>query len=372
MCVRAIKVKIYPNKAQSVLIDKHFGCCRYIYNYALNRKIKEYETTKKSLSIYQIQREITQLKKEKETEWLGEVFAQSLQQTTFDLESAFSSFFKKRSKFPRFKSKHNSKQSYRIPTGFEVSNERRTIKIPKIGWISFKDKFDFKDEYDYRQITVSRNASDNYFVSVLYDDKVKEPTPMKVKFSKTLGIDVGMTTLATLSDGTKVNNPKFYDTYKEELGAAQMVFSRKQKGSNNYWKQKKIVAKKHEKISSCLKDYMHKLSNKLVDNQDYDSFAMEHLDISTMEVKHVNQVGWNMLKNMMAYKCKARGKNLLTIGKYDPSTKTCSKCGSIKEDLKLSDRQWKCPTCNELHDRDVNAANSIKLFAMVRAEPLKL
>ena len=370
--MRAIKVKIYPNKEQSILLNKHFGCSRWIYNYALNRKIKYYEQTKKSLSIYDIQKEITQLKKNAETEWLNEVSSQMLQQTTFDLESAFSMFFKKIGKFPKFKSKHNSKQSYRIPQSFKISNERRTIKIPKLGWVSFKDEFDFKKEYDYRQITISKTPSGNYMISILYNDKIREVKPKKVKSEKTLGIDVGVKTLATLSNGTKIENPKFYEQYQNKLGKSQTIFSKKQKDSKNYWKQRKIVAKKHEKISNCLKDYLHKLSNLLVENQNYDSFAMEHLDISTMETKHVNQVGWNMLKNMMSYKCKEKGKNLLTIGKYDPSSKTCSKCGYIKEDLKLSDRQWDCPICNEVHDRDINAANNIKLFALVRAEPLKL
>ena len=370
--MRAIKVKIYPNKEQSVLLNKHFGCSRWIYNYALGRKIKHYEETKKSLSIYEIQKEITRLKKTPETEWLNEVSSQMLQQTTFDLESAFSMFFKKIGKFPRFKSKHNLKQSYRIPQAFEISNEQRNIKIPKLGWVSFKDKFDFNPEYDYRQITVSRTPVGNYMVSILYDDKSNEVKPKKVKAERTLGIDVGIKTLATLSNGTKIGNPKFYEVYQAELGTAQQTFSKKVRGSNNYWKQRKIVAKKHEKISNCLKDYLHKLSTGLVENQNYDSFAMEHLDVQTMDAKHVNQTGWNMLKNMMVYKCKDKGKNLLTIGKYDPSSKTCSKCGYIKEDLKLSDRQWDCPICNEVHDRDINAANSIKLFALVRAEPLKL
>ena len=370
--MRAIKVKIYPNKEQSTLLNKHFGCVRWIYNYALNRKIKHYEETKKSLSIYEIMKEITQLKRKEETEWLSEVFSHSLQQACFDLDSAFSMFFKKIGKFPRFKSKHNPKQSYRVPDAFEISNEQRSIKIPKLGWVSFKDKFDFKPEYDYRQITISRTPAGNYMVSILYDDKKKELAPKKVSSKRTLGIDVGVKTLATLSDGTKIVNPKFYELYQAELGTAQQAFSKKVKGSNNYWKQRKIVAKKHEKISNCLKDYLHKLSNELIENQDYDSFAMEHLDVQSMDAEHVNQAGWNMLKNMMGYKCKKRGKNLLTIGKYDPSSKTCSKCGYIKEDLKLSDRQWMCPICNTQHDRDINAANNIKLFALVRAEPLKL
>jgi putative transposase len=316
-------------------------------------------------------KDLTQLKKQEETKWLSEVFSHSLQQACFDLESAFSMFFRKIHKFPRFKSKHNPKQSYRVPDAFEVSNEQRAIKIPKLGWVPFKDKFDFKAEYDYRQITVSRTPSGSYMVSILYDDKKKVPTPKPVQPGRTLGIDVGVKTLATLSNGTKVENPKFYQRYQSELGSVQSSFSGKVKGSNNYWKMRRVVAKKHEKISNCLKDYLHKLSNELIENQDYDSFAMEHLDIQSMEVKHVNQVGWNMLKNMMFYKCKEKGKNLLTIGKYDPSSKMCSKCGHAKEDLKLSDRQWTCPICNTVHDRDINAANNIKLFALVRAEPLK-
>ena len=370
--MKAIKIKIYPSNSQAVLLDKHFGCCRYIYNYALNRKIKYYEENKKTLSIYQIQKDMTQLKSQPGYEWLNEVSSWALQQTTFDLESAFSMFFKKIGNFPRYKSKHHPKQSYRIPRDFEISNKRRSIKIPKLGWVAFKDKFDFKEEYDYRQITVSKNACGDYFVSVLYVFPTKELEPRKVEFDQTLGIDLGIKTLATFSDGTKIENPKFYEQYQTNLGNAQSIFFKKQKDSKNYWKQRKIVARKHQKISNCLKDYLHKLSNGLVENQDYDSFAMEHLDIQSMEAKHANQVGWNMLKTMMGYKCKESGKNLLTIGKYDPSSKTCSKCGHINQKLTIYNREWECPICKTKHDRDINAANNIKLFATVRAEPLKL
>lgn len=368
--MRAIKVKIYPSKEQSILLDRHFGSVRWIYNYALDRKIKHYEQTKKTLSIYEIMKEITRLKKQDDTKWLSDIASQALQQACFDLDSAFSLFFKKVGGFPKFKSKKSVKQSYRIPQLFEISNKSRAIKIPKLGWVSFKDKFDFKDEYDYRNITVSKTPKGNYMVSILYDDKKPVVKPRPINDKTTLGIDVGMKHLVTLSNGEKIENPKFYQKHAAGLATAQRKLSKKQKDSKNYLKQRKIVAKKYEKSSNSLKDYLHKLSNKLIENQDYDSFAMEHLDIQSMDVKHVNQVGWNMLKSMMMYKCKDNGKNLLTISKYDPSSKTCSKCGYVYKDLTLSMRQWACPNCTTKHDRDLNAANNIKLFALVRAEPL--
>ena len=370
--LKAVKVKFYPSPKQKMLIEKHFGCCRYIYNYALDRRIKHYQISGETLSIYEIMAELPQLKKKEETIWLSEVYSVALQQAIFNLDSAFSKFFKKTSGFPKFKAKYNSKQSYRLPANFEINNKLRTIKIPKLGWVSFIDKFKFKKSYTYKQITVSKDACNNYFISVLYDNKKTDQSPKKIEVKKTLGIDLGIHTLATLSNGIKIENPKFYEKYKEELAKAQSIFSKKIVGSNNRLKQKKIVAKKHLKISNSLKDTLHKLSTNLVENQNYDSFAMEHLDVQSMDAKHHNQQGWNMLKTMLEYKCKERGKNLLTIGKYDPSSKKCGSCGHINESLTLKDRTWVCPQCGAQHNRDLNAANNIKLFALVRAEPLKL
>ena len=367
--MKAIKVKIYPKKWQKTLIEKHFGCCRFIYNYGLERKVKTYTETKKSLSVYQIQKEIPKIREEKE--WLGEVNAQSLQQSLSDLDSAFSHFFRKNNSFPKFKSKYNPVQSFRVPQSFEVSKDGKAIKLPKLKWIKFRDKFNVAKNVEFRNITISRSGNE-YFASICYDDKKPIPKLKPIKENKTLGIDLGITNLAIFSDGTKIENPKHFNKYESKLALEQQKLSKKtNKETKSYQKQKEKVQKVHRKISNTRKDFLHKLTSSLVKNQDYTSYCMEDLAVEQMEQsnltpmsKLIGDAGWRMLRQMMEYKCKDAGKNFLTIGRFEPSSKTCSNCGNIYQ-LDRNEKEWTCKKCSTHHDRDINAAKNIKNFALI-------
>ena len=278
--MKAIKVKIYPKKWQKELIEKHFGCCRLIYNYGLERKTKTYQESKKSIGIYTIQKEIPKMYEEKP--WLKEVNSQAIQQSLKDLDSAFSHFFKANNSFPKFKSKKNPKQSFRVPQHFEVSKDKKHIKIPKLKWIRFKDKFNIPKDVEFRNITISRSGNE-YFASICYDDKKQIPSLAKITESKTVGIDLGTKVLATLSDNTVIENPRHFKKYEDKLALEQQKLSKKtNRETKSYQKQKNKVNKIHKKISNTRKDFLHKLTTNLVENKDWTSYAIEDLAVKDM------------------------------------------------------------------------------------------
>lgn len=370
--MKAIKVKLYPRNNQKELMEKHFGCCRFVYNYGMERKIKTYTETNKSLSVYAIQKEIPKLYEEKP--WLKEINSQSLQQTLSDLDSAFSHFFKKNNSFPKFKSRKNPKQSFRVPQHFAISKDHKSIKIPKLKWIKFRDKFNVSKDVEFRNVTISRDGNE-YFASICYDDKKELPTPKYIQEKKTIGIDLGTRHLAIFSDGNKINNPKHFKQYEDKLALEQQKLSRKEnKETKSYQKQKERVQKVHKKIKNTRKDFLHKLTTSLVENQDWTSYAMEDLAVKEMEQDNhtpmsraIGDAGWRMLRQMMDYKCKEKGKNLLIIGRFEPSSKTCSVCGNVYRELKREETEWICSSCNTKHDRDINAARNIKQFALIKS-----
>ena len=370
--VKAIKVKIYPRKWQKELIEKHFGCCRFSYNYGLERKIKTYTETKKSVSFYAIQKEIPTLYSEKP--WLKEINSQSLQQSLKDLDSAFSHFFKKNNSFPKFKSKYNEKQSFRIPQHFEISKDKKSIKVPKLKWITFRDKFNIPKDIEFRNITISREGNE-YFASICYDEKIEKPQLKPIQENKTIGIDLGVKTLATLSDGTKIDNPKHFKKYQDKLALEQQKLSKKtNRETNSYKKQKEKVRKVYKKVRNTRKDFLHKLTTNLTKNQSWTSFVMEDLavkqtlqDNSKPMSRLIGDAGWRMFRSLMEYKCIDKGKNFIAIGRYDPSSKTCSVCGNVYQELGRDEYEWICSSCNSKHDRDINAAKNIKNFGIIKA-----
>ncbi len=368
--MKAIKVKMYPNKRQKEVIEKTFGCTRFVYNWALDRKIKHYQSEKKSLGKYTLMNEIVALKNDPKTEWLNEVPSQALQQAVMDLDSAFNRFFKRTSKFPRFKSKRDDRKSYRNPAGFEIAKDEKAVKLPKLGWVKFRDKFNVSDFVEYRSVTVSREGTD-YFASILYDDHIPVPSLLEIEKDKTLGIDLGVKTLATFSDGTKVENPKNANKYQEKLAYEQRKLASKDKTKKSYQKQKERVRRVHKKVSDSRKDFLNKLTTGLVENQDYTSFCIEDLAVKDMLEnnpsskisKAIGDVGFRMFRTMMEQKCLSRGKNLIIIGRFEPSSKMCS-CGEINHSLGIEDREWDCRFCGSKHDRDVLAASNIKQFGL--------
>lgn len=361
--LRSYRYRIYPNKKQSDLINKHIGCCRFIYNLALETKNNAYVTHKKSLSCFELMRQLTDLKKEHE--WLREVCSQSLQQSIIDLDKAFIRFFKGTCKFPKFKKK-SGKQSFRNPHGEKTSIEDGKLYQPKFkeGIKIVIDK-EFKGEI--KSTTISKTPTNKYFVSVLVDNHKELPNKKPIKEKTALGIDLGLKSFIATSDGFKIDNPKHLKPLLLHLKFLQRQVSKKKNGGSNRKKANLKVALQHEKITNQRKDFLHKLSSKLIsENQ---TLCFEDLNIAGMVKNHklaqsISDAGWSMFVEMCKYKAEWNGVNILQIPTFEPSTKICSVCGTTNNSLTLSDREWTCGNCETKHDRDVNAAINIKNYCL--------
>jgi len=362
--LKAYKYKLEPTAEQKILIEKHIGSCRYIYNWALSLKIKSYEETGKSLSQFDINKRITSLKVE--NKWLGEVNSQSLQGMTRNLESAFTKFFREKKGFPKFKSKKNPIQSFPVPQHYTVDFEKGNIKLPKFGIV--KAVLHRKFEGELKTATVSKSYTGKYYISILVEDGKELPTNGTFSESTTIGIDLGIKDFAVFSTGEKIENPKYLKNSIKRLKVLQKRVSRKQKGSKNREKAKQRLAVLHEKISNQRTDFQHKLSSRLIsENQ---AIAVETLNVKGMQKNHhlaqaIGDSAWSSFVTKLEYKAKWLGKTVLRIGQFEPSSKICHVCGYHKSDLTLKDREWICPDCKTVLDRDVNAAINIKKFALM-------
>ncbi|MEM8778224.1 MAG: RNA-guided endonuclease TnpB family protein [Cyanobacteria bacterium P01_G01_bin.49] len=379
--LRATKFRIYPTKKQQQHLAQSFGCCRFAWNYALNLNNETYKTTGKGLGRFAIQKEITNLKKEHE--WMKEPYSQCLQVVALNLSRAFINFFEKRGSFPRFKSKHG-KQSISFPQNVSIVDNG--IKFPKMGVVYAK--IHRQIEGKIRTVTISQNAKGQYFASVLVDDGKSPPTPL-IKGGaegggiegKAIGIDLGLTHFAITSDGSKFDNPKWINRHERNLKKKQKRLSRRQKaergravarhlsphqaGSNNRNKTRKQVATVHNKISKCREDFHHKLSRRIVNENQV--ICVENLAVRNMVRNHppargrgVSQVGWGQFCTMLKYKAEWEGKVYQEVDRFFPSSKTCNVCLNQVSSLTLDVRHWKCPSCHTKHDRDINAAKNIR------------
>lgn len=364
MKYRAYKYRLYPNKQQEVLLAKHFGCCRFIYNYALDKKVRAYQTDKTNLSRFDIQADLPNMKKSEEYCWLKDVNSLSLQASLANLDSAYTKFFREHKGFPRFKSKKDGKQSFSIPQNTRVDFENGRIFIPKFKG-GIKTKFHRTFEGIVKSSTISRTATGKYFVSILVE--VNEPdVPMKpICENKTVGIDLGIKTFAVLSDGTEIPNPKHLKQSLDKVKKLQRSLSHKNKGSKNRDKARRKLALAHEKVTNRRNDFLHKVTSYLVNN--YDTICLEDLNVKGMVKNHqlaqaLEDISIGTFNTLLEYKAKERGVNILRIGRFEPSSKMCT-CGYINHNLTLSMRRWKCPFCGVVHDRDLLAANNIKRFA---------
>ena len=368
---KGIRVRLYPTEEQEVLINKTIGCCRFVHNQTLADCKQLYEQTQHFPSQSERTKNLVPLKETHE--FLKEVSAVALQQSIRDLNSSMDNFFKNRSHFgfPQFKSKHNRKQSYRTPwnNGKADVLDSKHIKLPKLGKVKTK-RFDMPKVYRIFNITVERTNTGKYYASICIETEV-QPLP---KTEKQIGFDLGLKDLLIGSDGTRVERPKFDYINKDKLAKEQRKLSKmrtKLERANanldeckNYQKQKHKVAKLHEHISNCAKDFNHKLSRKLV--EEYDLIAMEDLNIEGMKKNHklaysISDVRWSQLRNFIKYKCLWYGKEFVQVDRFYASSKICSECGTYHKEIvnSLKVREWTCPDCGTHHDRDVNAAKNI-------------
>jgi len=365
MVLKAYKYRIYPNKTQIIQIENQFGACRWVYNWALEQKIKLYETEKKSLSCFAVTNQLALLKKNPDYKWLSEGNSQALQMAIRNLDNAFTKFFREKTGFPKFKSKKNPVQSFQIPQHYTVDFERSKVKLPKIGLI--KAAFSREFEGTCKTATVSRSPTGKYYISILVDDGKELPEKEPFSDESTIGVDVGITDFAILSNGEKIENPKYLKNSLDKLKVLSRRTSKKQKGSNNWKKAKLKLSRLHEKISNQRNDFQHKLSLKLVrENQ---AIALETLKVCNMiKNRHLAQsisdAGWSSFVDKLTYKAEWFGKTVLRIGQFEPSSKICSNCGHHNKELTLAVREWLCPECGANHDRDINAAINIKKFAL--------
>ena len=364
MKFRAYKYRLYPNEEQEVLIAKHLGSCRFIYNYALDKKVRAYQTDKTNLSRFDIQADLPNMKKSEEYCWLKEVNSLSLQASLANLDSAYTKFFREHKGFPRFKSKKDSKQSFSIPQNTRVDFENGRIFIPKFKG-GIKTKFHRTFEGIVKSSTISRTATGKYFVSILVEVN-KPDVPMKpICENKTVGIDLGIKTFAVLSDGTEIPNPKHLKQSLDKVKKLQRSLSHKNKGSKNRDKARRKLALAHEQVTNRRNDFLHKVTSYLVNN--YDTICLEDLNVKGMVKNHhlaqaLEDIAIGTFNTLLEYKAKEQGVNILRIGRFEPSSKMCT-CGYINHNLTLAMRKWICPKCGSIHDRDLLAANNIKRFA---------
>ena len=363
---KAYKYRVYPTSEQETWLAKSFGCARWFWNYALNLCQETYKNTGKGLSRGYIQGLLPALKKE--YEWLTEPYSQYLQVVALNLSTAYKNFFDKRAMLPKFKSKHG-RQSISYSQNVKFDGDK--IYLPKIDWVHCQRHRDF--EGTIKTVTVSRNPDGKHFVSVLVDASTRLSTedgkanPELVPVDKAIGIDVGLTHFAINSDGSKFDNPKFFVKHQHNLKRKQQKLSRKKKGSQNRNKARLAVAKVHAKIARCREDFLHKLSRKIVNENQV--IAVENLNVKGMVKNHnlakaISDVGWGMFCTMLKYKAESAGRRYIEIDRWFPSSKTCHVCLSQVENLSLDMRAWTCKHCGTHHDRDVNAAPNIRNEAL--------
>lgn len=353
---KAYKFRLYPNQEQQAFLQRCFGCSRFVYNHFLRVTTDVYAESKKHFRYKEWANLLVQLKKE--FQWLSEVNSQALQQTLKDLESAFTRFFKKLGKFPRFKRKSN-RQSFRVPQHFSITEDNK-LKLPKMDAIYMVIHREI--EGTIKSVTISKIPSGKYFASILTEQNIPK-APLN---GDKIGLDLGLKDFAITSKPEKFPNPRYFQKSLRRLKIRSRRLSRKVKGSSNRNKARIVVARIHEKVTNQRLDYQHKISLKLTNENQV--ISCEDLNIKGMAknrklAKQISDVAWGQFLNLLEYKGDWYGCDISRVDRFFPSSKRCSRCGYIKEDLTLKDREWNCPECQAHHDRDINACHNLLAFS---------
>jgi putative transposase len=353
--LRGLKYRFYPTSEQRLILAQTFGCTRFVYNWALALRTDSYYQEQKSLSYTDTSNALTKLKKDPEKTWLKQVSAVPLQQGLRHLNTAFTNFFAGRSKYPKFKQKNNRQTAHYAPNAFKWQDGKLTLakmsQPLKIRWSRYF-------EGQPKQIIVSKDPANRYFVSFLVEEELEQWD----KANDEIGIDLGVKDVLVTSNGFASGNPKYYQKYQARLKTLQSRLSRKQKGSKNRDKARLKVAKLHAKIADCRKDFLHKLTTRLVrENQAIytETLAVKNMMANHKLAKAIADCGWSEALRQFQYKCQWHGRKLGAIDRWFPSSKRCNPCGYILDKLPLDVREWICPSCNSHNPRDENAAKNI-------------
>ncbi|WP_026097747.1 RNA-guided endonuclease InsQ/TnpB family protein [Baaleninema simplex] len=352
--MKVVKLRIYPTGEQEVALAKAFGCCRFVWNRSLQLTTEAYRQTGKGISGLTLKKMLPQWKRE--LEWLSDTYSQCLQSSVLNLSRAFVNFFEGRARYPRFKSKHK-RQSLQYPQNVRLEGDR--LHLPKIGEVYCRVHRWFEGQI--KTVTISRNPDGRYHASILIDDGSEKPEPNAD--GKAIGIDLGLKHFAVTSDGEKYNNPRHLKKHERNLKRKQRKLSRKQKGSNSRQKARRLVARVHNKIANSRADFLHKLSRKIVNENQV--IVVENLAVKNMVKNHslakaISDVGWGMFSTLLKYKAEAEGKVYLEVDRFFPSTHLCSETLLPLPKMGLDVRSFECPHCGQIHDRDINAAINLK------------
>ena len=365
--IKAYKYKLKPNSIQEIAINQFLGSARFIYNWGLNRKSEQYKLNGTSPNYNVLAKELTLLKQTEGYTWLQGVPIDALQQSLRNLENAFTMFFREHKGYPKFKSKKDNYSSYKVIKSVHFDFTNWKVKLPKLGWVNICKNHIF-NQLNCKQgtVTVSKDCCGTYWCSVVIDDMQDKPSKAKMVESTAVGIDLGIKNYAILSDGTKFSNPKYYESSQKKLAKLQKQFAKSEKESHRHELLRIKIAKLYRSITNQRNDMLHKLSTYLIHS--YDNICLEDLNVEGMMKNHnlaksIHSAGWSTFVNMLIYKSESKGKNVIFIGRFEPSSKLCHNRGYINKDLTLGNREWTCPNCGEVLDRDINAAINIRHIA---------